>query len=205
MTVDAGDVIRVASRMSYGAGGQDLINVTHHELTTPGSLPDADVLTDMGLLMESYYFTIDSLMNDTITFVDYTVTNVTKDVVLGTDNWPTLTVGGSIVDALPPQNAALVLARTSTPRKQGRTYLPGFAEDNTSGSLWIAGTLAALANFAGLMLVSITVGSGTYVYRVFTRPDDGPPIILAKADPPTTVAVIPFVRTQRRRSSFFGT
>lgn len=204
MTVTAGDALRVAARLRFGLGGQELINVTHHVLTIPSSLPDADVLSDMGEVLETYYNTIVARMNDKVLFEDYTVTNVTQDVVLGTDNWPTLIAGTSIIDAFPPQCAALILARTIVPRKQGRIYVPGLAEEGAVGSAWVAGALTDLGNFASKLLLAIVATNGVYSYRVFTRPDDGPPIILAKLDPPTTTAVVPFVRTQRRRSSFFG-
>jgi len=204
MTVNAGDALRVAARMRYGIGGQELINVMHFVLNTPSSLPNASVLQDMGQVLEDFYIHIKSSMNISVQFEDYTVTNVTQDVVLGTDTWPTFVTGSGAVDALPPQCAALILARTITPRKQGRIYLPGFEEDLVAGSVWGAAALAALVSFSAEMLVTQAATFGVYSYRVFTRPDDGPPIILAKLDPPTTVAVVGFVRTQRRRSSFFG-
>lgn len=204
MTVDAGTPLRVAAKLRYDIGGQVLINVMHFKLVTPATLADALVLADIGEVIEVFYNTVLTRINDSVIFEDYTVTDVDRDVILGTDTWPTLTTGSGVDDALPPQNAALVLARTVKPRKQGRVYLPGFVESAASGSAWIPAAVTSLANFAAEMLAGQVVTNGSYAYQVYTRADDGPPIVIAALDDPTTAAVISYVRTQRRRSSFFG-
>ena len=198
------DAIRVSARMSYEAGGQDLINTMHVELLSPSSLTDAEVVEDIGELLEVYYGEIITVQGAATKYVDYTVQNLTADAAPLQSDWPTFVDGDQVLALLPPQIAALILARTSVSRKFGRIYLPGLTEAGTLIDKWDGTTLTALTAFAAELLVTQVLTNGNWRYAVKTALSPDPPTVANSYDIPLTTSLILPTRTQRRRSSSFG-
>jgi hypothetical protein len=139
-----GDILRVVCKMS---DGEDAIQNVYHVVIT-GSTPPSDNDLEVGLTdwADSTYDNIDGIMPDNISFDTIQIYNLTQDLLFGEFPWPTLTVGGSAQDQMPPQCSPLLLFNTVTIRSQGRKFLPPFASDrlDTDGTI----AAAALTNMA---------------------------------------------------------
>jgi len=204
MTFLQTDAIRVTARMAYGLAGPDLINTMHLELLSPSAISDAQAVVDVGEFLEVLYLTTDAVMGTFIKYIDYTVQNLTSDSAPLTSGWPTFIDGGSGTQVLPPQVAALMLARTPVSRKFGRVYFAGLTEDGASSGLWSGATLTALTNFAAQLLLTQVRTNGSWRYVVKTVASPVPPTAANSYTAPISAQVIDQARTQRRRSLSFG-
>ena len=201
----ATDLIRATARLEFGIPGPDLQNVMYFELISPSSLTDAQVLADIGEVLEIYYTTLLGSMNSQISFVDYAVKNETQDGAPLVALWPTLTVGGSGLEALSNQLVALVVMRTAKSRKSGRVNVGGFTELNLASNIWAAIAITAIGNFITALLTTQVATNGNYRYGVASAGVTPPRTILNSYDAPISGKLITNVRTQRRRSVGFGT
>jgi len=199
------DLIRTTPRLAFGTPGSDLQNVMYFELLTPASLTNAQVLADMGEVLENIFGPLVTSMNSNVTFVDYVVKNETQDEAPLVDLWPTLTVGGSATEALAQQLAALVVMRTSQSRKSGRVNFGGLTETQLSSSVWTAGAITTLGLVIVQLLATHAVTNGSYRYGVASAGVTPPRTIANSFDAPLSGKFITAVRTQRRRSVGFGT
>ncbi len=204
MTFLSTELIRVSARCTFGVAGDDLVNVMYFQLVSPSSLTDAQVLADIGEVLELIYAPIPVLQNVVIQYVDYTVKNETLDAAPLTASWPTFTVGGAAPELLPRQCVALVLGRTAKSRKQGRVNLGGMTEASANGSSWLAAFLTSTGVFAANLLLLHVATNGNYRYGVASAGVTPPRTIANSFDLPISSTVVGLVRTQRRRSPGFG-
>lgn len=204
MTFNSTDLIRASARLNYSIGGPDLVNVMYFQMVSPSSLADALVVSDIGQVLELIYGPVVATLNSSVQFTDYTVKNETQDAAPIVAGWPTLTVGGSAIDALPSQVVGLITARTNKSRKQGRVNVSGMAETLVNGNTWIGGGLTNLVSMAAQLLLLHVATNGNYRYGVASQAVLPPRDIVNSWDQPISSAVIAFVRTQRRRSQGFG-
>lgn len=204
MTFFASDLIRVSANLSFGVGGQDLVNVMYFELVAPSSLADSQVLSDIGEVLEILYTTVQGRMNTLIQFVDYDVKNETQDTSPLNSSWPVLTTGALATEALASQLVALVIMRTAQSRKFGRVNLGGFTELDNATDVWLAALLTNVGNFITQLLTTHVVTNGNYRYGVASQNVVPPRTIANSFDLPIAGKIIGNLRTQRRRSAGFG-
>lgn len=197
MAVVQNDIIRVTAQMSYGVGGQQLINVLHVLQLDAVSIPDPTALTDLGLMLEVFYTPLLASQSDRIQYIDYTAQNITQDILLGSATWPTFVAGGSPSGVISPQVALLIYFPTNKPNVQGRLFYPGIPETGVTDGIWTAGVQAAMASMGALMLSPYIASTGRYLYQVVNR-------VLKTNTNPTSAVVRAGARTQRRRSIGFG-
>lgn len=146
------DILRVAARQLVD-GTDEVVNVFHFQVLTPGTGGDQAVLDEIGAHMSNAWVEIAAHQPNNLTPNIIDVYNVTDDYPLGQVPWEGAYTGGSSGgEYLPLQVALLVLWSTATKRVQGKTYLGPFAEgDNADGS-FVGATVTAVANWCTAML-----------------------------------------------------
>lgn len=157
MAVEVGDIIRVAARCEFN-GQDDVVNVYHFEVfevPTAGNIND--LLEDVSEHMSTAYAVIDGYQSNLLSSVDITVFNVTQDAPYGTVGWTNDYDGGTVSgEAMPPQDALLILWRTNIKRRVGRTYIGALCEAHQSAGVWNGTILGDMQTFA----LSISSGTG---------------------------------------------
>lgn len=194
MPISNNDILRVALR--WLVDGQDeQVNVHTFRVDSIGATTgDEDFLTQLSAMLEAELYTeIASQMGN----------NIVGDILGAfnlTDNEPCAPVlwamdgTNALNDLNAHQVSALVYLNGSTPRRQGRVYLPTFAisAQNDDGTMDPA-TLADILAFAAAWVLPITDGDIT-VRRVISNAA-GTSIVV-----PTSVGFPHAPRTQRRRT-----
>jgi hypothetical protein len=164
-----GDILRVVADMSVGVG-VTIENVYHVKVNSAGGVADSQALDDMGDYLEDVYSEINDHMTDRLNYDSYKVTNITADVELGAQAWPSLVAGGSAADGLADGIAGVASFRTSTPGHQGRKFWGPFSEfDVTDGRLTSA-TVADIQD-AAVATGSPFTGAGgqSYIPVIYDR------------------------------------
>lgn len=153
MTVVDGDVLRVV--VSISAPDTVLCqNVFHYALSDPGAAnpPDSSVLTSIDLELTAIYELWDDEMSDGYTVdvadVDKVEWNATESI------WEVVEHIGSVLlditglgisDACPHGCAANLTFDTLDPKRRGRKFFPGIAEDGVDDSTFIGAVQTVLA------------------------------------------------------------
>jgi len=184
--------------MSYKSPGTDVVNVQHFQSLDALPLADPTVFADVGLMLESLLTELRLAQANTYFFVDYTVQNVTQDRLLGTAAWPTYTNGGATGVLASAQIVALLIFNTVVPRTTGRVNIGGMTEANIAASALDAAFVTAMLLYGARLLIPQIITSGRLLYTVYNR-------VLATQTDPLSATAIANVRTQRRRTQFFGT
>lgn len=169
MTTNPNDVIRATAGYSYNVGGQLMSNVLHFADTGGGGITDADLLTEMGLMLELIFNAVHTLQSVGLQYTEYSVQNVTQGVIIGTLPWPTFTsgLGAGALDI--SQCVALLRMPTPASQVQGRVNLPGLTEDQILGSVIDAAFIAAALTVGGQLLLPFTVIGGQLTYIVYNQ------------------------------------
>jgi hypothetical protein len=157
MTVQDGDIIRVAARMTIQGRG-DVVNVYHIRYDLTGPIND-NVAGDAAVeYMEALYTVIRPAIVNEQTFEDISLFNVTQGVPIGVFPWATLVAGGDTSqDALPSQVAALVRLTTGYSRNWARKFLGTFTDLFNDASGHVSSTLLGyLASYATLLIAPHT-------------------------------------------------
>ena len=190
-TIFNNDVIRITAKMQIPAG--NVQNVYHFRFSGTSGADGDTVLSDIAAALDTAYTEIQPALPSTLTFETIEAFNISQDEPIGEIDWPVLTTGGGSGQSLPPQCAPLILFGTGSPRSQGRKYLPGVTETETDGGGFItSGFAAALADFALLILGSITTEHGFVVPGNWSK-------LYARFAPWISAIVQTKLRTQRRR------
>ncbi len=193
MTVNNLDVLSVAAQFSYLFAGDQQINTYHYELNTGGPMSDALAVVDMGLILEKIYTHVLSSQATTYKYVDFTVTNITQALLLGTFPWPTLTQGVGTGVLASSQVCALIFGRTAVPRVQIRKYFGGMQEEDIQDSTMIAAALTRYQNAGIEIIAQQGVASGTWDPIAYNT-------ALDRRTKAVSSAVSLSTRTQRRRT-----
>lgn len=197
-SVDTGDVLRFAARQNYGTGGQDIINVMYVQALVQNSVIEATIQAEMlqvpELIMDGIRLEVSNLLK--YTFLEFK--NITQDLLLGQFSWPSFVQGAQANAASSPQVSALLTIPTAKSRVQGRAFFGGIPETSITAGLCSAALLAGMATVGAIMIAPIVQGFSTYQYIVFNTEFDTFTL-------PTSAAAIIATRTQRRRSTGFGT
>jgi len=192
MAVAIGDVLRITARMSFVDLGL-ILNVYHVKVLEDGIPDDEDFQDAITAHLDLAYSQFNALMDDHIAYVDIEMYNLTQDIPLTPQPWPTLVSGVSVGTCVPLQAAALVTFPTAGKRSVGRKYLSGLSDSALDeGGKMNQTTVNAIADY-GLTIVAGTAVGNAEIYFGNYRPAtnefyrwDG-------------VRVRSYLRTQRRR------
>jgi hypothetical protein len=159
MTIQNGDILRVAARMNIQGRG-DIVNVFHMRLDSASPWAESTLGAGVGDFLEELYANINTYIVNEQAYEDINVFNVTQGVPVGVFAWPTMTTGGDTSqDALPSQVSALVRFTTGYSRNWARKFLGTFTEiSNESTGRVAGGLLSALALFAADALTGYVIG-----------------------------------------------
>jgi hypothetical protein len=144
---------------------------------------------------------MDGIRLEISNFLKYTlieVKNITQDLLLGAFSWPTFVQGANAGQASSPQVVALLTLPTQKSRVMGRFNFGGIQEVSITDGLLSAALLAGMATVGAVCIAPIVNGFSTYQYIVFNT-------TFKTFNIPTSASAIVPTRTQRRRSTGFGT
>lgn len=198
MAIAVNDILRIALQW-FCDGSSEVVNVHHFRVDDLGTTTgDGDFMLALASMLATdlYDSVIAAIANNVVGGL-MTGFNVTKNETLPPQT-NVIDGGQSTNDALPRQTSALVYLNTTSPRRQGRSYLPPFTEGNMDDDgTWETGTIAVIADYATKLVNPITDGD-IAVLRMVTHPDG------SSAIAPSIAGFSVFPRTQRRRTPGFG-
>lgn len=172
MPLNDGDVCKVVLEilMPETAIGA---NVFYWQLDdpTPDNPSTAQVLTALVTRLQDMYGAVDQDINLGYSFETFSAERISWDGL----KWETVENlgeglvgedGESVVRGLPQGNAGVITAQTTRPQTRARKFIPGFRTDAQDDSVWIAGVLTALGNFATSWLTDQAVIGSAYLVPV---------------------------------------
>lgn len=197
------DILRVTAQIKSGQTASRMQNVYYWQAKTVVSQVFADIKADFAARLNQMYATI-NVFQSTLTVADgFRLIDLTQKETYGKGTW---TYAGTAPgqEMMPPQVAAEMLAYTFTAGRYGRKYLGPFFENDQADGAWSAGILTAFGNFAALWNATWTgsVTGNTYDSGI-VRKEAGVYTFKQFATALGTY-VVPYARTQRRRTSGFG-
>lgn len=194
MAIGVGDILRIAVQFLVD-GVDQAVNVhTFRADDLGGAADDLDFMEIISTILVDVLY--DAVVGDIANNVVGTLisgVNLTENEVLPPVLFPFAGANGS-VDSMARQVTALVYLNTGQSHRQGRSYLPPFAENNLDDDgQWGATTVAHLAAYGLLLLDPLTDGAAV-IRRVVCHPTGSGAIVPSQAG----VSLSP--RTQRRRT-----
>jgi hypothetical protein len=198
MAIGVNDILRVALQW-FADGSDEIVNVHHFRVDDLGTTTgDGDFMLQLvATLAAELYDQVLAAIANNIVGAAVTGFNVTKNETLPPQT-NTIDGASSASDALPRQTSALVYLNTTVARRQGRSYLPPFAEvAMDDDGTWSTDTITVLTDYATKLINPITDGDIT-VLRMVTTPSGGSAIA------PSYAGFSLYPRTQRRRTPGFG-
>ena len=156
MTVQTGDVIRVAAIMDFNSV-DDVINTFQLRLSAGGPQPEAVVGQDVADYLEFIYGPLQGHISNQVGFRRIRSVNITQDLAVDDTTWPTLVAGTAAGEALPPGVAAVSNFTTKYPKITLRKFWGVMTEaaNDPSGRL----SSALIAAIGTTMAVLINPGN----------------------------------------------
>lgn len=192
--VDVGDVIEVILNGRFQAT-DEMVNVFQAEMVTVPLGTAAETITWVSEWTIAGMTALVSQVSVLYTIPTIDVFNLTQQTFLGQF---TTTLGGADAgEALPPQVTALVMARTTTLRVEGRKYLPVFGEAQQVAGRWTAGAQAAMTAFGAVWVDPFIDTAGTIGQGVIVTKLGG---VMTASHNILATRIIIDARTQRRRT-----
>lgn len=165
MTVNTGDIIRVAARLK-DQDNQDVVNVWHVVSHTLTPVTDANAMSDVADYMEEIYDEVRPHIHSGADFYDINFFNVTQDHPMGSVPWPTLTVGAGSGDPLPSQVSAMIRGTTGQSRNWARKFFGPYSETSNTDNGLIVSTVQAELVAAGVAWLAGHTGTHIIVAPV---------------------------------------
>jgi len=191
MTVNPNDILRVVCKLSEA--GHDRINVFHGQYLGSEADQDAFIYADCAGALDAAYTPYAEDLNSSMHFDTIEMFNVTQDLPINEEAWPSLEAGTSIVTTGPVQCAPLVVFGTNAPRSHGRKYMPPPVLDSTTGGGQLTGDIIAnLAFFGASLLEDVPFLNGLVQWGVWSEK-------YSRFAPYVNALVDTYIRTQRRR------
>lgn len=191
MAVGVLDIVRITANLLLD--DTNLVQNVFHFIVDAIPGPDDDGFMDeVDDIMDDLYITINLRVVDRITYDSITGINVTKDELLPSRAWPTLTAGADTDVMIPEMNAGCVFHRTVKPRTRASKFIPPCGETSNDGGALGVTYKTLLQNFGNFLVGDIIEAGTTLRYGAFNRS--------TSIFTPVVVAVVPArFRTQRRR------
>lgn len=191
MPVAVGDIVRITARMLLD-GVSDVVNVFHFDVAVQLAVDDDAFMVDVAAELDLLYITINGHMSARVSYTTIDGQNITKNELLPSKPWPSLTVGGAGSDMLPEPVSACVFHRTLTPRVRAAKFLPPFTIGSNIGGALTALAVTAVTGFGAILTSGMATPLIQIDYIAFNR-------ILGTGTPITQHIVPSRFRTQRRR------
>lgn len=164
MPVQPGDVVRIVARMEKD-GTEDNLNVYHTKHMGSTNITNSGFMTAVAARLDSAYTKLKSELTTDLEFIEVEFYNVTQDVWMGTEGWPTLVAGLNTAEELPSQVSALVTFRTATTQHPGKKFLGGYTEDvNAGDGVLSAGGLTQLGLYVVELLLTMVIESNAVFF-----------------------------------------
>lgn len=205
MTIDVGDVVRVVAEWD-GPGGM-LAQMVYHLKGKTGTAETPAVVAAAALTaMELAWTFIDNDLDNQIigTVQELLQWDFTLNRWDGIDTRPYAALAGLTVGEIQAHGVAgLVKIFTVAARRQGRKYVPGYAENNISDGVIAPGALTNLALFASSLDNDVVAGALTLAFGTFnTEPTS--PLFETFSEASQSVQAEGVVAYQRRRKPGTG-
>lgn len=196
MTFSNGDVARVTAKMSFQ--GEDQQNVYYVSNIGAGAISDAAAVTEIAARVDFMHAALVPQQHEDLDYDSIEVFNITTDAPMGEVPWPTLTNGDiNLQDPLPSQVCGLVLFPTNVARSQGRKFIGGLIEGDSSNGVPDNDIITAMGTYATRLLTAWLVGTGAFKFGNYNS-------TLARFAEWTSSLVRDVFRTQRRRAKLTG-
>jgi len=202
MTVENGDILRVACRQTTAYG--ENVNVYHFQANFIAPQTDEDVvdtiLTGFGAAYAylNPYITAGQTPTDVkVDVVDWLGTPKKEEIVrgLGIHSWDEDVDPAGAGDDLPPGVCALVKFRTPGVKTLLRKFLGVLIESDRQGGGWISGMVTALGEYGARMILPFPISAGNdLVYGSWS--------FRAQAFVNATSYVVSLVEAYQRRRKF---
>jgi len=164
MAIDQNDVIEVSARMEFD-GTDDVTNVYQFQKLDSGQITDQQGIDDIIALLETMWAIIDGAITVLQVARDLKFFNKTKQLLMGTASWDTITGGTNASGATPPGTAMLLSLNTNVPRVTMRKYMGVVSKDQLeSDGTWAAALIAALATFGAYLTQPWTGTNGQWQF-----------------------------------------
>jgi len=157
MTIDAGDVVKCTARMEV-SGGIAVQNTFFAKSLAAAPIDDQDAMDDLAAWLDAMYDHIDGNMTPLLSFVDIQFHEMVANRPIGTEPWPTMTVGGSGADPTASGVALGLTAHTLVNRVRGRKSI-GVLSDTDMIALKFAGGVLTVALLFGAAWITPFAGS----------------------------------------------
>lgn len=156
MTVSVGDVIRATAKMSQGVS--DIQNVYHFKASGSGTATDQAVMDALSTKLDDAYTDFNAFLSSGFLYNSIEYFNITQDEPMGDEDWPVLTVGGTVAETLPFQTSVLCLFGTAVTKSQGRKFLPPMIEtaSDDAGVVSSAVVTAVTAYIVEILATKVT-------------------------------------------------
>lgn len=204
MSVAVGDVIQAVASLLL-TDGTTALNIFHYRLDGDTAQVEDDVMVAIATLLNNLYTDLQPLISDgcvvnpiLFNIVAFNATEggwrKTRELGYKTPTWaPT-----NIADVFPNQMAAVISAATAIPKRIGRKFFAGFAENQATGGELIGTALTALAAAAVDYMAWGPMGGSNYLVPVI------PDANSAVSNGITAVTANSIMGTQRRRKPGVG-
>lgn len=171
MSMATGNILRVACVQKWKVVN-DIVNVFHFRLDTlPTPATTPALLEDIAIQVGSAWDLVGGALSNNVEADYISVYNVTLDAPMGiTDYGGTYTGGRVTSDAIPPNDAALILLDTGIKRRQGKIYV-GVIPENQQVDGFIGTSLqVALGTFVTALSDGSANPNGTEMtFGVYSR------------------------------------
>lgn len=179
-------------------GTDQISNIFNFKVTARVASTDLSYMQSIALFLDDLWVPINDEMTDQMTYIDVDGINITKDELLPSVDWTTLTVGTAAAKLLPAQVAVCVFFRTTRPKTRASKFVGGWTSNalDTDGTI-SAAVLALMQTFGDALVTGISESGDEADYGAYNQPLDR----FTSVDN----AVIPVhYRTQRRRRQGVG-
>lgn len=159
MTVNVNDVIRVTARLEWN-GAVDVQNTFTARCSAAGGVTDSNAKADLAEWVDDIYTALNSIMPTSLDYIDIDFFNITQDVPMGVDFWPTLTVGGGGTDEVAATGVAYVItAFTNVVRVHGRKFFGPVISGGIVDGVFSSGVMTALASAMAIWIAPFNGGT----------------------------------------------
>lgn len=169
-TVSPGDVVRVVVHSGLSGFADDWQSVFHcrHDGSTDNT--GAGLMLFLNDFVEDAFGELVEKLVDTWAVTYFEAYNLTKDEPIGEQELDNPVEGESIGESLPYQAQGLVTFPTLVKRVVGKKFIPGLtATEVSQGNTLEAGTIAALAAFAQVILDGISPAGQDYSFGAWSE------------------------------------
>jgi len=166
--IDTNDVLRMTANLQT-VDLSAVQNVYTIRVTVPGAGSTSTQLSRIAIILELIYEEVRGLQNSRTKYIDIDFFNITQDIPLPSQSWPTISQGSLALDDLAHMTSAMFSLGVGKPGVNGRKFFGGISEPALDqDGLWTTSTVIDLLVAATQMLVTQTEGATTIEFGIIT-------------------------------------